>query len=60
MDSLSTSKPIVGYNLFNLVKCLLSCIGIIFDTAFIIQHYVLYKYAVNCDHKKKLYGIKKE
>ncbi|CDW86335.1 UNKNOWN [Stylonychia lemnae] len=60
MDSIGRGELVLGKSAFNLVKCLLSCIGIIFDIAFMIQHYWLYKYAVNYDIKKQEYGVKRD
>ena len=49
----------MGKSAFNIVKFLISIIGIFFDIGFMIQHYCLYRYAVHYDMKKQVYVVKK-
>jgi hypothetical protein len=46
---------VIGAGAFNLVKFVLSVMSIIFDTIFLIQHYILYPDAwKNAEKAKKL------
>ena len=57
MTSLDTNEQ---YRNFNLVKCLLAVVGLVFDFGFLLQHYWLYRRATEYDHKKQAYGQKRQ
>ena len=42
LNAAALNEPVIGAGAFNLVKFVLSIMSIIFDTIFLIQHYVLY------------------
>jgi hypothetical protein len=53
IDGFACGTPLFGQGAFNVVKFMLSVMSIIFDTIFLIQHYVLYRSAwVNAANKK--------
>eukprot|EP00347_Sterkiella_histriomuscorum_P022883 403336799 len=59
MDSIGQGESVVGQSAFNIVKFLISIIGVLFDIGFMIQHYCLYSYAVYNDQKKQVYEVRK-
>lgn len=42
LNAAALNEPVIGAGAFNLVKFVLSVMSIIFDTIFLIQHYILY------------------
>ncbi len=47
INAVALGEPVFTGDAFNLVKFILSCMSIFFDTIFLIQHYVLYRDAWN-------------
>ncbi len=59
IDSIAMGKPLFGDEAFNVVKFALSFLSIFYDIVFLIQHYVLYRKAVETDDEKSEH-LKKE
>jgi hypothetical protein len=53
---LALGQPVIGAGAFNAVKFVLSVTSIIFDTIFLVQHYILYPHAWKNPQPEKQVG----